>query len=744
MRGKKPTGECLIYIDNGGTFTDAVIVASDGTFVRGKDDTLPDSLEVSFINSIKDACKNMGSTVEETVKSAQEIGYGTTIGTNMLVSEAAGPKLGLVTTKGFENRIFQWRQRAAGVSKVEAMHMISSGHPRVIIPRNRAKGVAERIDYEGEVVLPLQEDSVRQAVKELLAEGVEGIAVGLLFSFLNNSHEVRVKEIIEEMSPGLPVAISSEVAPVAREYPRLMSTIIDLHLGKALRELLAKIESDLAKLGYTRPLLIMQAIGGVSQAKVVHAGTTLHSGPVGGLVGVEYMKKFYGFSNAVGSDVGGTSFDVVVSSEKGEEFLRLPVVGRYEIATPMREIITIGAGGGSIAWIEKTTNTLRVGPQSAGGRPGPIVYDLGGTEPTVTDADVVLNRLNPDYFLGGRKKLNRDKALRVIKEKIADPLKMDVYEAAEGIINIIDGKMAAVMKKTMVSKGIDARKYLLFAFGAAGPAHCAGYAGGLGFSRIIVPQFAATFCAFGASTSDIKHRYEMSPLASLRDLPFDSITKKFEIKKINLNHAIPGSIDRFNKMFEQLEKRAYKELAEENIPKEQAVLTHEILGRYGGQLWEIRCVSPVARIKSNDDLGAIVKAFEDKYINEYTREAMVPLGGVEIVSIALVASASLAKPHLVKHDFVGKDASGALKDNRPVYYQGKWANMNIYEWSKLQTGNLITGPAIVETVDTTVFIPVNWVATCDEYLNLGMEEIGHHNSVSSVTLKEIRRRKIKK
>lgn len=719
----KDTGGNLIYIDNGGTFTECLVVTSDGTFALGKDDTIPEHLELSFFNSIKDASRKMGKTLEEVVGNAEAIGYGTTLGTNMIVSETPGPRLGFITTKGLENRIFQWRQRAAGIAKTEQMHMITSGHPRAIIPRGRVKGIIERIDFEGEVVTPIQEESVRQAVKELLEQDVEGIAVGLLFSFLNNSHELTVKKIIKEMAPGMQVALSSEIAPVAREYPRFMSAIIDLHLGKPLHKLLARIENDLSQAGYKHPLLMMQAVGGVSQAKVVHPGTTLHSGPVGGLIGIEYMKKYYGYDNAMGSSVGGTSFDLTVSSERGEEFSRIPVVGRYEIATPMREIMTIGAGGGSIAWIEKNTNSLRVGPHSAGGRPGPVAYDIGGTEPTVTDADVVMNRLNPDYFLGGRRKLNREKSLQVIKEKIADPLHLDVYNAAEGIVNIIDGSMAAVMKRIMVTKGVDAKKYILFAFGSAGPTHCSGYSRGLGFPKIVVPHFAAAFCAFGAATSDIKHRYEMSPFVSLPHLPFDNITKKFELDKIDLSFAVPAVIDRFNKMFEQLEERAYKDLAEEGISRERVVLVHELLSRYGGQLWEIRCISPVARIKSNEDLRAIVKAFEDRYVKEYTREAMVPMGGVEIISIALVASASLTKPQIIRYKYEGKDPSGAKKGNRPVYFKGKWEDTNIYEWSRLKVGNIVPGPAIVETVDTTVVIPSNLVATCDEYRSLVLEEV---------------------
>jgi N-methylhydantoinase A/oxoprolinase/acetone carboxylase beta subunit len=714
----------IIYVDTGGTFSDAVIVTQDGTFATGKSSTTPENLEECYFNCIEVAAQKMNKSLREVLSRAALVGYGTTLGTNMIVTGAPGSKLGFITTRGIEDRTYIWRQRTAGLSKMEAMHMIATGHPKPLIPRPLIKGVTERVNSIGQVVIPLREEEVRQAVKQLLEQRVEGIVVGFLWAFLNNAHEVRTREIIQGMAPEVMVSLSSEVYPVIREYPRFMSTIIDLHLGKALKQLLGKIEGRLGEYGYAGPLLVMQAIGGLTQSRMVKPGTTLHSGPVGGLVGVEFLKGLYGFKNAAGSDVGGTSFDICFSIGEGELYLREPVAGRYEVATPMREIITIGSGGGTIAWFEESSGRLRVGPHSAGAVPGPACYDRGGTEPTVTDADLVLNRIDPDYFLGGHMQLNREASIKAIKEKIAAPLGLDVTSAAEAICNIVDGNMEATLKTMIISKGVDPKDCVLFAYGGMGPTHCIGYAGGLGFPKIIVPLCASVFCAFGASTADVHHRYEASIFIVWTGLPYDVVTSRFHLDKLTLEHVPRRTIERFNGTFEKLEGQAYKEMQAEGFREEAVILSYELLARYGGQLWEIRCTSPVGHISSSEDVRAILGAFEDEYERQYGRLAMAPRGGIEIISVALLASAPIAeKPSLVRHKPVSADSMPALKAAREVYISGEWVRTSIYDMGRLQAGNVVKGPAIIESTDTTLVVPPLWRASVDEYMNSVLERI---------------------
>lgn len=711
----------IIFVDNGGTFTDSVIVRPDGTFVSGKADTTPENLEQCFFASLRATGEALGKPLDAIVPESIEIGYGTTWGTNVVVTGTGAPKLGFITNRGTEDRILMMRQRATGLTDVQAMHLCHADKPKPLISRKLIRGVNERIDFTGEIIAPLDEDSVRQAVKELLAENVEGIAVCLLWSFLNPVHEKRVKEIVLEMAPELPISISSEIAPVFKEYPRAMSTIIDLYVGKPVRALLDAIKQGLTTMGYTRPLLVMQAGGGVARSELVKPGTTLHSGPVGGLAGVEFLKSLYGYRNAVGTDVGGTSFDLSIATERGEEFLREPSVGRWEIATPMREIYTIGAGGGTVARYDAATKTLRVGPDSAGANPGPVCYDKGGIEPTVTDADVVLGRIDPDFFLGGKKKLNKDKALAAIKEKIADPLRIDVYEAAENICTVIGGQMQAALETLLVTKGIDPSKFVLFCFGGAGPTHCASYSAGLSFSKIIIPQSAAVFCAFGAATADIRHQYFVSPYAVWTGLSYDPITLKFE-KLTSLDVLPPEGIKKFNTMFAELEEKAYADLEAEQINKAEAKMTYEIAGRYGGQLWELRVDTPVARISSPDDVNKILDVFQTAYAKEYGAMSLVPAGGFQMITIFLTVTAPAAKPAMVKRSQLVEDSSPALKSRRDVYFSGKWIGLNVYDMGRLQAGNLIAGPAIIEAADTTVVVPPDKNIRVDEYLNLVMSD----------------------
>ncbi|MGD0485702.1 MAG: hydantoinase/oxoprolinase family protein [Syntrophorhabdales bacterium] len=712
----------ITYIDTGGTFTDCIIVKEDGSYVTGKSPTTPDKLEHCFFEAIEAASANLGKSMNEVLRSASVVGYGTTQGTNVVVTGQGAPNLGFITTRGHEDRTLIMRLRAAGLSRKDGMRIARADKPVPLIPRKRIRGVVERIDCKGKVVIPLDEESVKQAAMELIDGGVQGIAVGLLWSFLNQDHERRIKEIIQGLKPDLPVTVSSEISPIIREYPRFTATMIDLYIGKALRELLETIKSRLAEAGYERPFLMMQAYGGLARSERVKPGTTLHSGPVGGVTGVDFLKTLYGFENAMGSDVGGTSFDICFSPKGEVAMLREPIVGRFEISNPMREIMTIGAGGGTVAFVDDITHTLRVGPESAGAVPGPACYDKGGIVPTVTDADVVLNRVNPNYFLGGRMKLNRQKSFDTIKERIAEPLKLDVMEAAEAMCKIIDGLMQSAISTTMATKGIDPKQYALFCYGGGGPSHCAGYTNGIEFSKVIIPSFAAVFSAFGASTADVKHRYEASPYVRFRNLPYNSVSLRFDLDKLKSLSQLPSEmIERFNAIFEMIEKSADADMEAERFRSEEIRKDYEVSARYVGQLWELRCAVRVNRISSIDDFKNIVRAFEDKYVAAYTKGAMAPRGGLEIIGIAVEASGTTVKPKLVEHGLQGTDASHAIKEEREVYFDGKWWDCKIYRLEGLRAGNVVDGPAIIEGIDMTVVVPPTRRVSSDQYRNFVMD-----------------------
>lgn len=713
----------IVYLDTGGTFSDAVVIKSDGSFVTGKASTTPDDLEECFFNCIEDASKKLGMSLETFLSRTDTLGFGTTAGTNTLLTRHGAPKLGLITTKGFEDTTLIMRGvgRWIGLSLEEGMHIAGSDKPEPLIPRKLIKGVTERVDCLGNVVIGVYEDEVREAVKKLCDEGVEGIAVVFLWSFLNDINERRVKEIIDEMSPGVSVSLSVDIAPLIREYARFNSTIIDLYIGKQVRKLLSKVGDKLNHLGYKKPLLVMQASGGLSRSDVVKSVSTLHSGPVGGLRGIEFFKNLYGFENVMGSDVGGTSFDISIVSKHGAEYIREPVVCRWPLANPMLEIISIGAGGGTIAYIDEFSGQLRVGPQSSGAMPGPVSYNLGGTEPTVTDADVIMNRIDPDYFLGGKMKLEKEKAINAMKEKIANPLSMKVEEASQGVCNIIDNTMKATLAALIGEKGFDVKDFVLFAFGGAGATHCAGYSRDLGFKKIVIPPFASTFSAFGSATTDVMHRYNSSAYIVIPHIPFQVTTRKFELT--SLEQIPQKALERFNQMYETMEQKAYMEMKEEGFKKENIKVRYQMEMRYGGQLYEIVSASPVGRINTLEDMKALIQAFENEYERLYTKQAMYPEGGIEIITLILEISASTIKPAMVKRDYDGKDPSSAQKGNRDVFFDDGYKETNIYDMDRLKYGNFVKGPAIIESIDTTVVVPPDFIINIDEYLFMVMEQV---------------------
>jgi N-methylhydantoinase A/oxoprolinase/acetone carboxylase beta subunit len=715
------TTKYVIYIDTGGTFTDCCIVTLDGDVIHGKAHTTPQDLSICFFNAIEAAAQKLGRSMEEVLSQCHLVGYGTTQGTNVVVTGTGAPNLGLITTMGHEDRTLIGRLRAAGLTPVQTMHLVTADKASPLIPRQRIRGVIERIDQKGKVIIPLREDSVRQAVRELLEQNVAGIAVCLLWSFLNPVHERRVREIIRDMAPEVKMTLSYEAAPRIREYPRFMSTIIDLYVGLPLHKLLDEIGSKLRQKGYTYPFLIMQAAGGLASAKIVKPVTTLHSGPVGGLTGVDFWRNVYGTKVAIGTDVGGTSFDVSISSAGEEEYLREPIVGRYEISSPMRQIMTIGAGGGTKARFDQLTKRLIVGPASAEAVPGPACYGLGGKEPTITDADLVMNRINADYFLGGKVKLNKELAVAVIKEKIAEPMGIEVPQAAEAMCNILDGQMEALLQRVVALKGIDPNECPTLAFGGMGPTHCAGYTANVGFKRVIISPHAAIFSAYGASTADVKHRYEASPFFIIPSIPYDNLSLRFKIDQLkSMDELPPDMVERFNRMFAEIDQRVTEDMFAEGFKKEEMHKRYDIEARYGGQLWELRCEIPTYKIESIADFGAIIRAFEEEYIKTYTKLAMVPSGGFQAMSIAVVATGRTIKPGLRKFSYVGPHPPRPHSE-RDVFFKNRWVSTKVYRLEDLQCGNMVNGPAIIEAPDTTVVVPEERKVSVDEYFNVIME-----------------------
>ncbi|MDZ4246806.1 MAG: hydantoinase/oxoprolinase family protein, partial [Dehalococcoidia bacterium] len=509
----------------------------------------------------------MGKSRNDLLKQVKVFGHGTTVATNTLITRT-GSKTGFLTTKGHEDTLLIGRihQKVAGLNESELTNIGELDKAVPLVPRSLIKGITERVDYKGDILVKLDEGEVKQVVADLVARGVKAIGVNLLWSFMNPAHELKIKSIITEQYPNIFVSISSELAPVIKEYERGATTALNAYLGVRTSTYISALEKKLSDNGLKYPLQIMQSMGGFMSAReaCVKPVTTLASGPVGGAIASRILAAEAGYENVITSDVGGTSFDVGLVIKGQTEFSN-PVFDKYRISIPMVDITSVGAGGGSIAWVEEGTGIMKVGPQSAGADPGPVCYDLGGLEPTVTDADFVLGRYNPEYFLGGTMKIDRDKSLAAIEEKIARPIGMDVYKAAMGILDIVDSHMADLIRKVTVGRGYDPREFVLFAFGGGGPGHVGAYGPDVGVKLSVIPQLASVFSAFGIAASDIVH-----------------------VKELSDPMSAPGDEERLTSIFQKLEKEIQDDFNNEGVPLETTTLVRTIDMRYKGQVHELR------------------------------------------------------------------------------------------------------------------------------------------------------------
>lgn len=504
------------------------------------------------------------------------------------------------------------------------------------------------------------------------------------------------------MYPDIFVTISSDLIPIVGEYERTSTTAINAYIGPVILNYLVSLEKLLKANGFRYSPLIMQAYGGCVRmdTAVQQPVGTMSSGPTAGVIGSSLLAKELGYKNIITTDVGGTSFDVGLIYDGLPQRASETVVGQYHLMIPIVEVKSIGAGGGSLAWLEPVTGIPKVGPKSAGAVPGPACYDLGGTEPTVTDADLVLGYINPDYFLGGRIKLYKEKSVEAIKTRIADPLGMSVVEAASGIYDIVNAQMSDLIRSVTVSQGYDPRECVLFAYGGAGPLHAPAY--GRGTRAIIVPSTSSVHCAMGTLSADIMHSYE---LGALKPVPVD--------------------VDWFNKNFEELEMRAIKDLGDDGFADKEMKIQRFIDMRYKRQVHEVTTPVPPGRL-NKEQLDKVYAEFEKLYAKLFGKGAGYREAGMQVVTFRLEARAGIRKPSFAKQKLTSPDPSGAVKMKRKVFlrkYNG-FTEVNIYDFGKLQPGNIIKGPTIIETPVTTILIDADQSGRMDEYRNIILTEKG--------------------
>ena len=682
-----------VTVDTGGTFSDFVYLNEEtGEVTISKVPSTPDDPSRAILHGIE-------MLLAKGVR-ADEIGYfchGTTVGTNALL-EGKGVPTGLLVTEGFR-AIYPVGEQARpyGAAIFDVMY----DKPSLLVPPSATGEVRERVDFRGDVLRDLDEAALRQTLSRLRHQKIESIAVCLLFSFLHPQHEHRVAEIIREQLPGCSISLSSEILPQIREYYRLSTTVINAYLQPILASYIAQLDRRLTGAGMsTKQKYIMQSNGGMStfEGAARRAVATVLSGPAGGVTAGAYACRMTGFQNIITFDMGGTSCDVALIKD-GEPFLssRGKIEGR-DLAVPMMDINTVSAGGGTVAKVDKF-GALEVGPESAGAVPGPACYSRGGTMPTITDCNLVLGYLSAGNFLGGQMQLDNGAARSAINDVVSKPLNMDMEDAAEGIIRIIDVKMAEAIKAISTMRGHDLRDFMLLAFGGAGPVHACRIARDLGMAGVIVPLYPGVYSAIGLVMSDVKHDYIQSRLTPLAEIAPKDLSG----------------------MFDQLAARALEDLRADGFAADTISIQHSIDMRYAGQGYEIAIACEPEKM-SVEGLRALRKSFDEVHRGMFGH--MAPDEPVEIVSYRVRGIGMVPPVQMPRFKKAGTPLKDARRETRKVRFDGKTVDCPIYQREKLDVGLTFSGPAVLDQFDCTTVICPGQTVRVDEWKNLIVTQVG--------------------
>jgi N-methylhydantoinase A/oxoprolinase/acetone carboxylase beta subunit len=708
----------VLAIDAGGTMTDTFIVDASGQFIVGKAQTTPADESVGFMRSSEDALGYWGL---EPSSAFPQIVSGIYSGTAMLnrLLERKGRKVGCIVSGGLEDyfRLERGIQTYLSFPYSDRLHVATHFHNEPLVPRALMRGVRERIDLFGDVAIPLYEVDVRAAASALIDAGVDSIVVNLLYSWRNPVHEQRVRELIEEecaergLNGGSPsVFLSSELYPMRRDFPRLNSTLIEAYAAEPSRVQLERVRTVTRDSGAGFDLRIMAAHGGTISVEARELARTLISGPIGGVVGSRHLAKALGLPNVVCTDIGGTSFDIALITDGECQITPTPEFGRYILNLPMIRVDSIGAGTGSFVRIDPNSNRPELGPDSAGSSIG-VCWPEGGLEtPSVSDLNLVLGRLNPDYFLGGELKLDVERARAAVDEQIARPLGLSVEHAAAGILELFDETLQYEAAGQVLGKGYSPVDYALFCYGGGGPLHVAGYTNRIAYRDVLVPAWAAGFSAFGCACADFEYRYDRTV-----DLPIPPGAGT------DAKQAAAAAIQQ---AWDSLRAQVADEFAKSGKAEDAVTFRCFVRMQYYGQLNDIEIYSPAQQLHDAADVDALIAAFEDAYGKVYARSARSPELGYLVTFAIVTGAVQVEKPALPVEPLVGPDPPAA-KGARPVWWNDGWAETPIFEQADLRAGNAIAGPAIVESPADTLVIPPGRRARLDEHriFHLEVEEV---------------------
>ena len=693
-----------ISVDIGGTFTDCFVVW-DNKYIETKALTTHQNLALGFNEALEKAYQELGVGMEELLAGVDSVRYATTLGTNALI-EHKGPRMGMLVTAGYEAMVPLSRARGygEGLDDLGKQNLPDAQRPAPLVLPSMIEGVRERLGFEGELVMPVDEDDVRRKIRTLVDKGAQVIVVCLVNSVVNPAHEKRVEEILLEEYPthllgSIPVILSHRVAGRKGEYVRATSAIVDGYLHSTMYHAMSQLEQNLRANSYSKPMLVIHNSGGMAQLNSTDALQTIHSGPVSGISAAEHLAKEADLGSVIATDMGGTSYDIGIVVEGGIKHYDFnPVIDRWLVSVPMVHLVTLVAGGGSIASFDRMYNAVAVGPKSAGSDPGPACYDRGGMNPTVTDADLALGYLDAENYAGGSIPLNPKRSMFAIEEALCDDLDVEPIAAALLIKEKVDSNMANGVNTELRVRGYDPKDFTMLAYGGNGPLHCCGIASKLKINKILATPMSSVFSAVGAGNMHQMHIHETSLFMVL----YDSTARK-----------VFDNYVRFNDLVVELSKRGQADLVRQGQPVSDIKHSLELDMRYGNQLVQTTVVVSKHSLESVMDVMNILDQFSSDYGKRFGEGSQAPEAGIRINTIRV---ASYVEHDTVKFDHIKPIAQSeriappAPTATRVCYFVGDGKPVKTPVWDKanIPPGTEIVGPGLVSSEVTTYLIEPGW------------------------------------
>ncbi len=708
--------------DTGGTMSDTFIIDEEGIFIVGKAQTTPDNESDGILDSIGDALEQWNTSIGVSGHSIEALVYSGTAMVNRLLERQGNSNIGVIVNAGFEDlhRLGRALQCWIYLDYGGRLHAREHEHPEPLIPRKQIKGVRGRINFWGDELIPLYKEEAKKAVEELLDMNVDSICICLLCSYINSSHELQVKmiaeKIMKEKNKEIPIILSCEHNPVRGETPRLNALIIEQYAAEPSRKQLIKIAETMNKKGVPAPLRILTTYGGTISPYHKTLIPTMVSGPIGGMIGTRFIAEKYGIKNLVSSDVGGTSFDVGLVMERYVPTKWESSLGRFILNIPMIALDSIGAGTGMYVRYNNVSGRLEFGPESAGYKIGVCNEESGVETVTMTDCSLILGYLNPEYFLGGKVLLNKDRAYKYIEQQLADPFKADPYDTARGALDLIEINMKNHLNGMIQGLGFRPENYTLISFGGGGPLHVAGYSRGLNFQDILVPEWAPAFSAFGCACADHSYRHE---------------------KSVDLIIPPDGSMIGFvasilTSTWKELKNSIIKEFEAEGRDPSEMIFKPSLRLQYFGMLDDLEVQSPVEELTidysselqryDSPELEDITHRYDDLFEKIFKRGTKSPELGYHITKCIGTGIVPVPKPKLPEQNIgTEKPNHNASKGTRDIYWDNKWYEALLWEMALIKSGNVIQGPAIVEAPATTLVVPPGYKVKIDKHRIFHME-----------------------